>query len=144
MVDQEIAVNRFVDGVFEHVYRSSIECAVSLLREGPPGRCPLPEDVSLHRWFTTLGERDQGFVIQAIRESVEQAVFDFLVLLDNKIADPPLDDTDADYALYLQTYENNRALKSNVPEAAIRLNQMESSNDLHDQFCLILGENEGE
>jgi hypothetical protein len=93
----------------------------------------------MHEWYQNLDERDRQMVLAIVEETAKNSVFSFLVVLDNKVIGPPRVDRSSDFAVYLQTYENEQDRFIYSPKTIIRVNMSYSINgDLHDEFTYIL------
>lgn len=102
----------FIDAVYLAVYRTTVDAVMQLLSD-PPGRRPRPDVAALSAWYNSSDESTQGGVREAVRLSVEQAVFGMLAALDGA-----------------------RALGTNV-EVSLSDgagNELTADHDLHDLF----------
>jgi hypothetical protein len=140
------AANIFLGRIFDHAYQGSINGVRSLLEKGPVGRAKQPEKLELYDWYQNLDLRDRQLVLSVIEETAKLSIFSFLVVLDNKDIGPPIVDRSSDFALYLQTYENDDDMFIYSPKKMTRVNRSYSiDGDLHDEFVYILhGRKDGE
>ena len=75
-----------------------------------------------------------------IREAVDAAIFGCLVLLDGMTGGPPVVGVVSDFALYLQTYENEEARQADKPNRRVRVNPAWTGEYLHDLFHFAVEE----
>jgi hypothetical protein len=85
-------------------------------------------------WFRNLNTEDQSRVSEIVREAVDSAIFGVLVVLDGLSGGNPVDGTNSDFALELQTYADEDARRANAPETSVRINQSDTTEPLHDLF----------
>jgi L-amino acid N-acyltransferase YncA len=136
-VNPKEAARIFLDRL-SHAYNGAIKGVVALLEKGPRGRKKQPHEVALHQWFQNLDEEGREHVLAIVRETANTTVFACLVLLDNKMVGYPLEGQMSDFAVYLQTYENEEAKAANSPETSTRLNlSYTPDGDLHDEFQYV-------
>jgi len=106
-----------------------------LLREGPPGSQQQPEETELQQWFCLLKFEDQEKILKIAKMAVKLTVFNFLVLLDNKMSGQPIQERISDFGLYVHTYGSAVDRFSYNPDESIRLNRSYSVNgDLHEAY----------
>jgi hypothetical protein len=122
----------FLNRLIVRAYQGVVEDMLLMLQIDP-GKLPPPELLAAHQWFQTLDEQGQENIRVIVRESVEAAVFGCLAVLDGVTGGYPLKDQLSDFALYLQTYEDEQALKSNSPQVKVRFNEGKDEA-LHDIF----------
>lgn len=140
-VDSNGAAELFVSTLFVEAYEAVTRYMVCDLVEGPPGRGPLASMVARHHWYQQLGEADQAHVQSVIRASVRAALFECLVLLDGMSGGYPISGEPSDYALFLQSYQDEETLAHGTPNRSIRINPRFSTEEyLHDRFVGILEE----
>jgi hypothetical protein len=131
----------FLQRVYQRAFLGAIAGVEKALETGPTGRAPQPAQVVLHEWFEHLPLEDQSQVRAVIREAVRAAVFGCMVILDSASGGFALPGTPSDFALYLQSYPDERAMEENQADAATRLNPANSpAPDLHDQLLDLLAE----
>jgi hypothetical protein len=139
-IEREKATETFMQLLIQHVRDGIIADITMLLEKGPPGRQPDKNKVALHQWFQTLEERNQGYLKQVIQEAVEATLFSTLVILDGAAGGNPIEEAPSDYALYLQTYEDDSARRMNLPQTTTRLNPVYATDGLHDILLWMLQE----
>ncbi|MCI0390966.1 MAG: hypothetical protein MOB07_19650 [Acidobacteria bacterium] len=139
-IDRNEAAKIFLEQVIYSAFDGAIKSIQSLLSDGPPGRKPPEDKVHRSQWFNSLDNESQQHVLTIIRDSVDAAVFGCLVLLDNQTVGYPLDGQLSDYALYLQTYSGEDAVKTDQPQVSVRINPAWSTEFLHDMFRWIIDE----
>jgi hypothetical protein len=71
----------FVNSIRVNVSEGSINSIKSILKM-PSGRKPKPELVELSNWYNNLDNKSNDYVSYIIKEAIEQAVFNFLCVLD--------------------------------------------------------------
>src|SRR5215813_11674622 len=98
----------FIQRVLTNVYKGGVNATLSILSEGPPGRKPLEDLVQLSQWFKSLDEENREQVQAVVQQAVDATVFCFLVLLDNLTGGNPIQEQISDFALYLQTYSDEK------------------------------------
>ncbi len=136
----EDAARVFLNMFIARAYDGAINTVVSILEKGPPGRRPPEELTRLHNWFESLDTENREHVQTVIQKSVDSAIFGCLVLLDGMSGGNPIKGKLSDFAVYLQTYKDDNAMKSDLPENRVRLNPPAISDDLHDMFHSMLQE----
>jgi hypothetical protein len=140
-LDRQEAINDFLSRIIARAYDGAIEGTRKTLEKGPPGRQPPENRLAIHNWFQTLNNEERELVLALVREAADAAVFGCLVLLDNMTGGYPIEDKVSDFALYLQSYEDDAARDANTPVSSVRLNpRLSSDYDLHDRFRLVLQE----
>jgi hypothetical protein len=142
-ITPEQAASIFLNRIIGHVYDGAIGDMRSFLEEGPPGRKKQQELIELKEWFHHLDETGQKNILALIERAIRHSVFSFLVVLDNKTIGYPIESQNSDFAVYLQTYENDEARFNYAPQTSARINLSYTVNgDLHDQFLNTLQERE--
>ncbi|MBF0688594.1 MAG: hypothetical protein IR158_12625 [Cellulomonas sp.] len=83
--------DEFVSALVTTVFDAAVRDVVEGLEARPPGRRPHARSVAMHEWFVRLPERDQRFVVEAVRDASHSALFGMLCVLDGvrQIDDPP-------------------------------------------------------
>src|SRR5260221_411007 len=71
----------FIRALVVQTSLAAVESVLSILQE-PPGQAPDQRYVDLSEWFERLAEKDRNMVRESVREAAEQAVFNFLTILD--------------------------------------------------------------
>ncbi len=71
----------FIDLIVRYLREPTLDDVVENLVE-PPGRHPSSEDIELSSWYKELCSKDREMVAKIIRESVDEALFGFLCILD--------------------------------------------------------------
>lgn len=122
----------FLTRLIERAYQGVLEDMLLMLQKDP-GKLPSPELLAAHQWFQTLDEQGQENIRVIVRESVEAALFGCLALLDGVTGGYPIKNQLSDFALYLQTYEDEQAMKINSPQFKVRFNKGQDEH-LHDIF----------
>jgi hypothetical protein len=137
------AATIFLRRVIDYSYHGSINGVQKLLEKGPTGRAIQPKKLELYEWYEKLDERERQMVLSIVEETAKNSVFSFLVVLDNKAIGPPIEDRSSDFAIYLQTYENDNDRFIYSPKTITRINRSYSiDGDLHDEFAYLLHRNE--
>ncbi|GAA5218976.1 hypothetical protein ACFSJ3_16610 [Corallincola platygyrae] len=113
----------FVDAIRLVVSKSAIEATVESM-EAPPGRRPPQELVERSEWYRSLSENDRLMVSRAVSESVHEAVFGFLCVLDGVRSISDIDET------------NQLTLNKGMGKNAIQLNS-EDGEYLHDLYNAV-------
>jgi hypothetical protein len=135
MIDPIKALKSFLSKVSYKVQIASYDSIGMLVREGPPGKLKPPDDLELHRWFSSLKEEEQEKILEILNKTIKLTIFNFLVLLDNKASGQPVEDKVSDFGLYLHTYESNSDRFNYKPDETIRLNMSYTVNgDLHEAY----------
>lgn len=135
MIDPNKAIKTFLSKVFYQVQKASFDSIAILLREGTPGKLKPPDDLELHRWFSSLKEEEQEKIFEIINKTTKLTIFNFLVFLDNKASGQPVKDKVSDFGLYLHTYKSNSDRFNYKPDETIRLNMSYTVNgDLHESY----------
>jgi len=142
--EQVAATTAFTDRIILRAYEGAIRDSQELLENGPAGRKPAQEQVSLHQWFSQLSQHDREQVHIAVRDAVEAAIFGVFVILDGASGGQPIKDEISDFALYLQSYVDHDAEKADTPKTRVKINGLSMSEDLHDLFILDLQERESQ
>jgi len=75
----------FVDAIREVVLDSSVNGMQKRLQQ-PSGRSPAKEVVEMSTWYNNLKNADKEIVLNIIRKSVRDTVFNFLCVLDEVAA----------------------------------------------------------
>jgi hypothetical protein len=140
--EQLTATTDFIERIILRAYEGTIRDSRELLENGPAGRKPAEEKVSLHQWFSQLAEDDREQVHRAVRNAVEAALFGVFVVLDGASGGWPIEGEISDFALYRQAYADYDAEKADAPKARVKINGLSMSEDLHDLFMLALQERE--
>ncbi len=135
---QELFVNKIIrrarNGVLEDLREE--------LEQGPSGRMPDPAMIVRHEWFQTLDDEAKDQVLQVASEAVDGALFGAMVILDRMSGGYAISDEPSDFALYLQTYDNEDLLWENSPASKIRINDELSGEYLHDLYNWAVEESE--
>lgn len=118
--------------VYLRVYKGVIDDIRNMLEIGPPGRRPHEGLVKLHERFESLSPDNRDIVDAIVGEAVFSAVFGLLVVLDGVHGGYPVEGKLSDFALYLQTYSDERSWEADTPNLSVRVNPI--VGDLHDQF----------
>lgn len=134
------AAEVFLNMLIARAYDGAIQGMTSTLEKGPSGRKPPQNLIILHQWFQSLDNRSREHVLAIIRQAVDAAVFGCLVLLDGLTGGNPVREKISDFAVYLQTYQDQDARKANSPQLSVRLNPVYTTEYLHDMFHWILQE----
>ncbi len=133
------AAEVFLRSIIKRGYRGTIESIMAILEKGPPGRKRSPDVAALHTWYEQLDSQARGNVAALVKETATEAIFGCLVVLDNASGGYPLEGQLSDFALQLQTYEDDEAQAENRARLSVRLNPASNQeDDLHDRFLLIL------
>ncbi len=138
--EQLTATTDFIDRITLRAYEGAIRDSRKLLENGPAGRKPAQELVSLHQWFSQLAKDDREQVHRAVRDAVEAAIFGFFVVLDGASGGWPVEGEISDFALYRQSYADYDAEKADTPTTRVKINGLSMSEDLHDLFMLAIQE----
>ena len=133
------AAELFLSLLLAEAYDGALQGMISILEKGPPGRKPSEGLVILHRWFQSLDSQSREHVLATMREAIDAALFNCLVLLDG-LSGYPMKGKISDFAVYLQTYGTEDARESNSPELRVRLNPAYTTEYLHDLLHWILQE----
>jgi len=127
MNNSEDARNLFVEIVykmiFESVYKDMEE---NLLPKGMPLRSNDP--AALADWYSSLDKSSQEHIKEIVKLTIQESILGMLTHLDNR-GGTVLPGKLADFAIYLQVYENIESLKNNQPEEATRINKLFSTGD---------------
>jgi len=135
MIDLSHALDVFIKKVYGQVHKQAYSSLELLLREGPPGNQKQPEDTELQQWFCMLKFEDQEKILKIAKMAMKLTVFNFLVLLDNKMSGQPIQERISDFGLYVHTYGSAVDRFSYNPDESIRLNRSYSVNgDLHEAY----------
>ncbi len=143
-LSREQAAEHFLNMLIARAYDGALRDVRLILEEGPPGRKPPKDLIALHQWFRQLDDESREYVLIAIREAVDAAVFGCLVLLDGLTGGYPVGEELSDFALYLQTYEDSDSRAADLARHRVRLNPWTAAVDLHDMFRWILQERAGQ
>ena len=135
---EESAIERFLQKVYNHGFIAAVEGMTKILEEGPAGREKKPLRLDLHQWYQSLDESSREKVRMIVRESVKLSVFSTLVVLDNAIPGPIIEGEISDIAIYVQTYKDQPSQKHNETLSTVRINHPNSLIDLHDRFTEML------
>lgn len=138
-LNREEGAELFLNLLITEAYDGAIEDITSILEDGPPGRKPRQDLVTLHRWFRSLSSESREHVFAVIREVSSATLFHCLVLLDG-LAGYPVEGKISDFAVYFQAYENQDARKADSPQTSVRLSSAYPTEYLHDIFLRILQE----
>jgi len=133
------AAELFLSWLVTDAYDGAVMGMASILEKGPPGRKPSHDLVVLHQWFQSLDDESRKHVLAVILQASKAALFNCLVLLDG-MAGYPVEGKISDFAVYLQTYEDQDARKADSPQFNVRLNPAYSTEYLHDMFHWLLQE----
>lgn len=139
-LDRKTGVDALMQILIEHARDGIIDEVISMLEKGPPGRNPPPEKFALHEWFQKLDEQGQEHIQKIIQESVDSTLFSTLVILDGAAGGYPVKEELSDFALYIQTYQDNNAEAGDLPRVRVKLNPWGATEDLHDVFRWTLAE----
>jgi len=77
--------NQLIDGLRLAVYQTAIDGVMRLLTD-PPGRRPRTDLAEMSAWFHSLDEYGREQVLEVVRLSVDNSLFDFLAVLDGVMA----------------------------------------------------------
>lgn len=124
----------FLSMLIARSYDGAIKITTTLLEEDSSLKQLSPDFVALRTWFNSLDDKSRLNVQMLIQRAVDSSVFGSLVLLDGLTGGNPIRGTTSDFALYLQTYENDELRGSDIVEHRIRLNHPELSEFLHDLY----------
>ncbi len=127
----------FLNLLLAVAYDRAVDGTVSLLEDGPPGRGPAEDLVSLHRWFQGLSDESRGCAVSVLRETAEAVLFNLLVLLDG-LGGYVIKGVVSDFAVYLQSYADEDARKANTAELRVRVNPAHTTQFLHDRMRWML------
>jgi len=120
MAESKEAASIFMDIVFFRTYlnlRQDIE-TIRL----PEGFGEMADDpVKLSDWYLGLDDNQQMIVKEIVKLTIAEAVYRFLIILDNHIG-YPIPGKISDFAVYLQTYQSLDDRSRNLPQEFIRLN----------------------
>lgn len=83
-----MTTEEFVLQLREVVARVSANTIMENLRN-PPGRRPEPRVLARAEWFSRLGDSDRAMIEAVVRESVDEAIFGLLCVLDGVRAVDP-------------------------------------------------------
>jgi hypothetical protein len=134
MLTLETAIKGFMEKLIDSVRDGTAKGMKRLLQEGPPGRQKDPRLVKMQNWYLNLEEDDKRFVLEVVHETIDRTIFNFLVLIDNKVPGYPITGEVSDFAISIQTYKNDEELFNYEPKDAIRINRSYTGGDLHDDF----------
>jgi len=139
--DRTEAAELFIHTLIAEVYDGVAEDVVSVLENGPPGRSPRPDLVTLHRWYQGLNDESKEHIVAVVREGIDAALFHSLVLLDGLAGRLFVQGQTSDYALYLQLYRDENSRAGNAPQESVRVNPPSMAVEgLHDVFHRLLRE----
>jgi hypothetical protein len=138
MLTLENAIKGFMEKLTRSVRDGTFKSMKRLLQEGPPGRQKDPKLVEMQNWFLNLNEDDRRFVLEIAQETIDRTIFNFLVLLDNKVPGYPITGEVSDFALSIQTYKRNEDLFDYRPKDTVRINRSYTGGDLHDNFTIYI------
>lgn len=138
MLTLENAIKGFMEKLTRSVRDGTFKSMKRLLQEGPPGRRKDPKLVEMQNWFLNLNEDDRRFVLEIAQETIDRTIFNFLVLLDNKVPGYPITGEVSDFALSIQTYKSDEELFNYWPKDVIRINKSYTGGDLHDDFIFYI------
>src|SRR5689334_8192783 len=99
MLTLENAIKGFMEKLTRSVRDGTFKSMRRLLQEGPPGRQKDPNFVKMQNWYLNLNEDDKRFVLEIAQETIDRTIFNFLVLLDNKVPGYPITGEVSDFAL---------------------------------------------
>jgi hypothetical protein len=138
-LNRKEAAELFLNLLIIVAYDGAIEDVTSILEDGPPGRKPRQDLVTLHQWFRNLSGESREHLFAIIREVSSATLFHCLVLLDG-LAGNPVEGKVSDFAVYFLTYEDQDARKADSPQTSVRLSSPYPTEYLHDIFHRILQE----
>jgi hypothetical protein len=137
MISSEQAANLFIESIIFNAYRGVYQIYDSMLKEGLPGRVDDPNEIE--KWYQKLDEIGQTHIKEVVRAAIREAVFNVLVVLDNRTGGNPIRGQSSDFALYIQTYIDSEAKANNQSLKAVRFNSL-FDDELHDLFISTLDE----
>lgn len=136
------AADLFIKRLVRETRNGTIDGFEAFFEGGPAGRTPRSNDVARYEWFRSLGEADKEKVMEVVREAVDGALFNALMLLDQE--DPFGEDQQYDFAVYLQVYDDDEAHETDRPSRrSEKLNRPEHPPTLRDRFLDALAELHG-
>jgi hypothetical protein len=116
-----------------------VNSVIGELESGPPGRKPAEDRLRLHQWYQTLDEPSRDRVRELVTHAVHGAVFGCLCLLDGVTGGWPVPGQLSDFAVYLQTYADEQAVRTDSPLSSVRVNPgSKEDEELHDLLNMIL------
>lgn len=139
-ISRDTAVNIFMEFIINRAYKSVIKGITGRLENGPSGKEPPQEKIGQYEWFKNLDEEGKQKVHSIVRDTVESTLFGVFVILDGASGGYPIKGELSDFALYLQTYKNEKSYDTNLPKTYVRLNPSNQTEDLHDIFMWKLDE----
>jgi len=111
-------------------YNAGIREWTSILENGPEGRKPPPNEVSLHTWFSLLESKEQTAVLEIIQGVASATIFHCLVVMDQGFY---VENKRHELSLRLDIYESE---ESTTPQESFLISP--GDEDLHDLFSAML------
>lgn len=102
----------FVNSIRINVSEASINSIETILKM-PPGRKPKPELVELSNWYNNLDNKSSDYISSVIKIAIEQAVFNFLCVLDGVSA---IENIEEKGTLKLFYEKDNNSILLNNPD----------------------------
>lgn len=140
MIDQNEAKHLFWELMFHCVYKNTLkkwlkESFSDIKRNNLDN--PFEE---LKGMLSTMSPEEHEVIVCMIEEIIDRTIFNFLVLMDNKMG-YPLEGIPSELALYFQTVSSQKTFFDYQPEEMVRINMSYTGDgDLHDDFCYLLRE----
>jgi hypothetical protein len=129
----------FLKALIDQAVHGTFNSIEKQLRDGPSGRIKDPNKLKNQEWYLGLRDDEKKILLNIIQDVINRTVFNLLVIIDNKLVGYPLQKEISDFALYLQTYENQNDLTNYKPKEILRINRSYSINgDLHDEFTAYI------
>jgi hypothetical protein len=141
-MNPEKAARRFLEMLIARARDGVLKGRASELENGPRIPKPSERDHSLYQWFQSLDSRGKANALSLMSACIDSTVFGCLVLLDGLTGGNPIKGETSDFALYLQTYQDEAARTVDAYESRVRINLPSQAMDLHDLFKIMLKERE--
>ena len=138
MEQQKEAENIFLNIVMNYVFLSTEKTMYDILSKEASGNFQDVERAELQKSFLNLDEKQKELFLFAINQTISRTIFNFLVLLDNKLTGYPLGNIPSDFGVYLHGYKNEDDLYKYSPSTSVRINMSYTGSDLHDNFLSLL------
>jgi hypothetical protein len=131
---REIAIQIFMKHIVLDVYHGTYKGMEQLLLDGPAGRSPSERYKLIHKWYQSLDSHDKQELLYFSKFLIEFTVFNFLTFLDGALGGYPVKGKHSEFAIYLQTYSDLKAMENNTFEDQVKINLPFGPDDLHDLF----------
>lgn len=97
----------------------------------------VPELIEMNKFFKSLSKENKRMIYELIDYTVKLLLFGVLVKFDGHSGGNVISDVESDFAIYLQSYENNDDKQKNKYLEKIRINTSQSDHiELHDLMMM--------